>query len=289
MESIQSDHVSRAGAAFQRVLATYPAQPANPSFEAARTLLAGWKTDGFGCPTGLLGADPSSSPADPDRTRAADSAACYLFHAFLRTLLQDVFADDLAVARLDVDGGQAIKGMLHMLENPATADQSFCNDVDAAGVTVAPHTCAAQVVSALATAYDTLAASHGSDPGSWAWGRVHTMQPVSQFPLVTTGYRPGPFARPGGAFTVDVGNPSLSGAGQSFAFGSSANVRQVSLMDPAAPTIRMQLPGPERSLPVGAFVGPDLLGEWVANTYFDYAHGSGQAQAAAVTTQTFHP
>jgi penicillin amidase len=289
MESIQSDHVSRAGAAFQRLLAAYPAQPTQPDFEAARALLATWKADGFGCPTGLVGTDPAASPLDPDPTRARDSAACYLFHFFLRTLLQNVFSDELAVAGLDVDGGQAIKGMLHMLEHPTTADQTFCNDVDTAGNPVATHTCPAQVVTALVTAYDTLSASHGTDPARWAWGRVHTMQPVSQFALVTTGYQPGPYARPGGAFTVDVGNPSLSGSGPSFDFGSSGNVRHVSVMDPLAPRVRMQLPGPERALPTGTIVGPDLLGEWVSNTYFDYAHGASQAQSAAVATQTFHP
>jgi hypothetical protein len=31
---------------------------------------------------------------------------------------------------------------------------------------------------------------------------------------------------------------------------------------------------------------PDLLGQWVRNSYFDYAAG-GQISAAAVATQTF--
>ena len=39
----------------------------------------------------------------------------------------------------------AVKGMLHMLENPATADQTFCNDVDASGAVVAAHTCTEQL------------------------------------------------------------------------------------------------------------------------------------------------
>jgi acyl-homoserine lactone acylase PvdQ len=283
MEAIQSDHHSRIGAAFGRIVAALPAGPAD--FELARGLLAQWS---FDCPTGLLGIDPAG-PDDPDPTRSTDSAACYLFHAFLRTLLQNVFADDLEVAGLGVSGDLAVKGMLYMLENPGTADQSFCNDVDASGALVTSHACAEQVVVALVTAFDTLAANHGSNPGLWAWGRVHTFQPVSQFPLVTVGFEPGPFARPGGAFTVDVGNPSLSGSGPSFAMGSCGNVRHVSVMDPAAPEVRMQLPGPERDVPTGTIVGPDLLGEWARNQYFDFAHGSSQAQAAAVATQTFNP
>jgi penicillin amidase len=285
MEAIQGDHVSRLGAAFERIIAALPAGAAGSDLELARALLAQWKVDGFDCPTGLDGTDPSTSPDDPDPTHTTDSAACYLFHAFTRTLLENVFADDLAVAGLDVNGGQAVKGMLYMLENPTTADQSFCDDAGGAR-----RTCTRQVVTALTTAFDTLAAIHGADRGLWRWGRVHTMQPVSLFaPVVGAGFEPGPFARPGGAFTVDVGNPSLSGSGPSFAFGSSGNVRHVSVMDPAAPQVRMQLPGPERDLPTtGTVAGPDLLGEWVRNQYFDFKHG-GQIDAFTVSTLTFDP
>jgi len=56
-------------------------------------------------------------------------------------------------------------------------------------------------------------------------------------------------------------------------------------MDPAAPVVKMQLPGPERDNPT-LFVGPDLLGQWVANKYFDFAFGT-QSDAVAVSTQTF--
>ncbi|HEX8106780.1 MAG TPA: hypothetical protein VF516_03585, partial [Kofleriaceae bacterium] len=63
------------------------------------------------------------------------------------------------------------------------------------------------------------------------------------------------------------------------------NVRHISLMDPAKPVVKMQLPGPERDGPA-ITSRPDLLGQWVRNSYFDYAAGD-QISAAAVTTQTF--
>jgi hypothetical protein len=117
------------------------------------------------------------------------------------------------------------------------------------------------------------------------WGRVHTITPVSQLALVTNNFAPGPYARPGGAFTVDVGSPSLSGAGLDFSYVAGGNVRHISVMDPQNPVCKMQLPGPERDGPA-LFKGPDLLGQWVTNTYFDYAVGD-QIKAAAVSTQTF--
>ena len=94
-----------------------------------------------------------------------------------------------------------------------------------------------QVVTALAPAYETLTAQVGPKPSDWVWGRVHTMQPVPLLALVTTNYSPGPYARPGGAFTVDVGTPSLSGGGLDFPFGAGGNVRHISLMDPATPVV----------------------------------------------------
>jgi acyl-homoserine lactone acylase PvdQ len=179
--------------------------------------------------------------------------------------------------------------MLHMLEPTGTPDQSFCQNVNASGTVVGDTSCEDQVRLALSNAYAGLFASHGLPTvGAWVWGRVHTFQPVSQFPTVTLGYEPGPFARPGGAFTVDVGNPSLTGGGTSFAFGSSANVRHVSVMDPAAPVVRMQLPGPEVARPYGVTVGPDLLADWARNVYFTYAHGD-QILNATVATQGFTP
>ena len=292
MEKLQTDHVSRIGAHFTEYVASaaFDATSAgNADFAAARNLLEAWRADGYDCPSGLLGIDPVASLADPDPKVATDSAACHLFHAFLRTLLQNVFSDDLAIAHVGLDSVSAVKGMLHMLD-PGTpsGDQTFCDDVDAKGAVVATHACSEQVVTALVTAFDTLAASRGAPTAGWAWGRVHTFQPVSLFPLVTLGYEPGPFARPGGAFTVDVGNPSISAKGPSFAFGSSGNVRHVSVMDAASPRVRMQLPGPERSVPYGVVAGPDLLGDWARNRYFDYAAGD-QIQATAVASQAFNP
>jgi hypothetical protein len=56
-------------------------------------------------------------------------------------------------------------------------------------------------------------------------------------------------------------------------------------MDPGTPVVKMQLPGPERDGP-DIVIGPNLLGQWVANQYFDFAFGD-QINAVSVSTQTF--
>jgi penicillin amidase len=290
MESVQGDHYSLLGWNFHQILmnpAFDAAEEDSPAFAAARAMLDDWSKSAkpFDCPTGLTGHDPAASPDDPDPVNSANSAACLLFHHFVRDLAVRVFADDLAVAGLEVNSGKALKGLLYMLEtNPAQT--TFCDDVDALGTVVAEHSCAEQAVISLATAWETLSATTGPT-SAWRWGRVHTFTASSNFPTVTTGYTAGPFARPGGAVTVDVGNFPLT-LGPSFAFSSSANVRHVSVMDPAEPICRMQLPGPERDGPYGVLEGPDLIGMWVDNTYFDYANWT-QVQARAVSTQDFAP
>jgi len=290
MVKIQSDHRSRPGKAFAPFLAALPDAPAE--LAAAKPILAQWASNGFDCPSGLVGGDPKTSAADPDPTVSQNSAGCFLFHVFLRALISNVFSDDLAVTGQSINAVAALKALLTMLgpdpAHPLPADATtFCNDNDrTAGALVTAHTCQDQLATALAQAYRTLTSQVGSDPKTWLWGRVHTIQPVSLLaPLVTTGYAPGPYARPGGAFTVDVGTPALSGIGLDFSYRSGGNVRHISLMDPASPTVKMQLPGPERDGPT-VTLGPDLLGQWVKNQYFDFSFGA-QSHAVAIATQTF--
>ena len=280
MESLQADHISRPGKAFHTFIKAIPTTNDSANVTAARAVFAAWEASGYDCPTGLTGADPVNSPVDPTAAVVANSAGCFLFHDFLRVLFQNTFTDDLRVVGLGVDQLQAMKAMLWMLANPASANTHLCNN----GSTTV--TCEAQVLTAMARAYANITASKGVTT-NWKWGAVHTMQPVSLLALVTTNYEPGPFARPGGAFTVDVGTPSTESSGLAFPFGSSGNVRHISVMDAATPVVKMQLPGPERDGPTLYDGGlADLLAQWVLNKYFDFAT-SRQSDAAAVSTQTF--
>lgn len=284
MMSIQADHISRIGKQFDSYIAALPTTNDSADVTAAKAILAKWDANGNDCPSGLTGSDPNNSGIDISGTVVDDSAGCFLFHAFLRNVITNVFTDDLAAAKLGVSQLQAIKALLYMLhENPAS--KNFCGTANTDGSMKAQGTCAAAVTTALAQAYGQIVGQYGSSPTQWKWGKVHTMQPVPLLALVTNGYEPGPYARPGGAFTVDVGTPSTSQKGLEFPFTSSGNVRHISVMDAGTPVVKMQLPGPERDGPIG-FGGPDLLGQWVLNKYFDFLFGN-QIDAGSVSTQTF--
>lgn len=283
MEAFQRDHVSRLGMALAPAIAR--AQVTSPSVETAQKILAQWGAAGFDCPTGLVGSDPAG-PVDP--SSAASASGCFLFHAFVRALVTNVFGDDLAVAKQPVTQVAAVKAILFLLALPDGATgTTFCHDVDPHGDVLAIRTCGSQVSAALAQAVDTLSQQVDPKPANWIWGRSHTMRPISLSPLVDAAslFSPGPFARAGGTFTVDVGNVALAAPGTAFPMTNGSNVRHVSEMTPAATSARMQLPGPERDAPVtDADAAPLTL--WLGNRYFDLAR-SNAADAQAVAVQVF--
>lgn len=287
MASIQADHVSRPGMALTEYVAALPTSAGDSTkLTAAKAVLTEWATNGWDCPTGLLGNDPVSSAADTNPTVAKNAKGCLFFHQFLRTLISNVFGDDLAVAGLKVDDLQATRALFLLLleadSDDGKAGSSFCNDVNGSGALVTARSCAEQVNLALVSAYDALSATYG-DPSNWIWGRAHTMKPLSFAAFGTPEYAPGPFARAGGAFTVDVGTPSLSRAEPDFAFTAAASVRHLSVMSSASPVVKMQLPGPERDAPYSA-ASHSLLEQWLSNTYFDFAVGDS---ASGVSSETF--
>ena len=298
MLAIQNDHAMLIAKLFAP---SFPAAATAPAaqqvaYGAALAILTQWGTDGYDCPTGLTGTDPKSS-ADPDATRNRDSAACYLFHTFLRNALNNVWSDEFAVVTATTgksfggDFGAEIRGLLYALKLPDNdPGAAICNDIDPDGGPGPKHTCKAQLVTALATAYGQMTRTLGA-PANWLWGRSHTLTTASAAaPLIAGGFSAGPYARPGGALTVDVGNPDGSQSSPlGFTYSHGSNVRHISVMDPIAANaiIKMQLPGPEHDGPSGLFASdPNLLLQWVQNQPFDYAFGH-QVDGQAVAVQGF--
>ena len=301
MQAIQSDHSIQLADLFL----TAPQFPATISgantttYAAAFAMLKQWQTDKYLCPTALTGTSPSSAPVT-DATVLRDSAACMLFHQFARTLLTNVFSDDLAaVAQLagtnpGADFGRQLRAMLFMLSLPANATGTeFCNNVNTSAVIVSggTHSCADQVGIALSSAFTSISAVLGAPSGNkWLWGKFHTLTTLSPAaPLVSGGFQGGPFARPGGALSVDVGNPDGSQSSPlGFTYSHGSNVRFIGdIQAPASSTTLMQLPGLQKDQPFGVFANtPDLLTPYAANQYFNYLMNH-QVDANAVSSQGF--
>ena len=269
MQAVQTDHQ----VLLAKLLApSFPAPTAQDSYAAAMAMMSTWASDGYDCPTGLTTSNPQS-PADPDAVHNRDSAACFLFHVFLRNVTRAIFDDEIAVVKavsgqsFGSNGSAEIRGLLYLLTLPDNSPAAaFCNDVDASNTTVTAHSCKEQLASAMGSAYQTLTVSLGA-PSFWLWGRAHTLTTVSPAaPVLSRGA--GPYARPGGALTVDVGNPEGSSGPLDFSYGHGSNVRFIAELDaPASAVTKMQLPGPEHD----GLGSVDLLSTYVVNQYFDFA------------------
>lgn len=305
MQDIQSDHTIQLADLFLSSTQFAAAVPATGtgSSTVALQMLQAWKPRHYDCPTALTGLSPNSAPST-DATVLANSAACLLFHQFLRTVLTNVFNDDFSfVAKATGqnpggDSGRQLRALLFMLNLPPNATGTeFCNDVNpSTGATLQPTTCAQQVNTALTSAFNTIVAELGPPPAAgatstkWLWGKFHTLTTTSPAaPLIASGFSGGPFARPGGALSVDVGNPDASQSTPlGFTYSHGSNVRFIGEIEaPATSTILMQLPGVEHDAPFGTAVGSaDLLTPYAANQYFTYLMNH-EVDAATVSTQGF--
>ena len=298
MQALQADHVMTVAGPFVKYVAALSqggAIPANGNAALAAGILLAWgdptNAKALDCPTGLAaGALNVTAAPDPDATNSANSKACLLFHAFLRRVLEQTFTDEEAVAKVGRAPGNELRALLTLLSGQVpNPNNVFCRDVGANGAPLNSKTCTTQVLDALGFAYAQLRGAYG-DEANWRWGRVHTISfpfMVPGYPLIDPGFRPGPFPRPGGAWTVDVGAPTGRSSNLlSFAYGSGGNVRWLAAMDGTVANTFMQLPGVESGGPF-PFGQPTMLTDWVTNTYFNWPHNA--ADVVSVRTETYSP
>jgi len=303
VHALQTDHTMYLARGFLAAISAADAiHSADPNIAAGATLLSNWTLD---CPTGLGGTTPGTSPSslaaldpqrapnDLDATRSTDSAACLLFHTFLRKVLDSTFSDEAKVAGVGVDAQSAIRALLYLLSAEGQASNPtnlLCSDVAKNGstlVTVTNKTCTTQVLNALSFAYARLKNTYG-DQSNWRWGRFHTVtftHPL--YPLVDQGFNPGPFARPGGASTVDVGNPAGGDPNNlNFAYSSGSNVRWAAVLDGTLANTTFQLPGLEFGGPFTPSA-PGMLGDYLTNTYFQWPFQG--ADVTSIRTESYTP
>src|SRR5262249_34953198 len=142
MHALQTDHTMYVARPFLAALTAADAiHSSDANIAAGATLLAAWSLD---CPTGLAGITPGTSPSslaaldpqkapnDPDATHSTDSAACLLFHTFLRKALDSTFSDEAAVAGVSIDGQAALRALAYLLSAEGQASNPtnlLCSDV----------------------------------------------------------------------------------------------------------------------------------------------------------------
>jgi len=298
MQALQSDHVAIVARPFLTIIQDIggPAST-DPNVAAAANMLLGWGGADAGvpldCPTGLVAGslNPANAVNDPSATNTANSASCLLFHTFLRRVLETTFVDEEAVAGVGRSPGNEVRALVTLFSVP-NPDNIFCRTVDAKGAPITNQntSCADQVTNALRWAYSTLKTAYGPT-SNWRWGRVHTLSfdfIVPGYPLIDPGFRPGPYPRPGGAWTVDVGAPAPSpSTNLGFPYRSGGNVRWVAAMDGTLAHTFMQLPGVESGNAYPGDGQPTMLNQWVQNQYFNFPFQ--KSDATSVRSESFSP
>jgi penicillin amidase len=267
------------------VLAAVEGEILVPAEQQVVDALSDWS---FTCPTGLDGHDPAG-PDSTDPVEAREARGCTAFHALLTAITHAALADEIAQASAaSADGVTLVdRSDVHLvvraLRDPAllSSGELFWDDVSTTSVI---ETRQDVIMTALSLAAEQLAAV--GDPDDWRWGRVHTFSLRSIYDTFgVTQYNDGPYAAPGGLYTVNVANPAStaweSGTPFDFGFVSGASVRFVVEVGPDGPRMSYQLPGGTDLHRDSPFYN-QLLSRWLENEPVPFAFGPGAVPSPAI-------
>jgi penicillin amidase len=238
--------------------------------KAVYDALAAWQ---YTCPTGLVGDDPTS----------AKSTWAIMQQALGDEIAASCGTDTTCTAAME--SGVNMQLVARALSNPGsiTSGPLFWDDVSTVGMI---ETESDIIVRALTQASDVLATMGA--PDDWRWGKVHTLSLSSIYAnFGLTKYNYGPYAAPGGLFTVNVGDPNLASlpspaAIPDFSFTNGPSVRFLVDAAPSGPTMKFQLPGGEDLHRESPFYN-NLLPRWLHNQPVDFAFGPGAVKKPAKT------
>ncbi|AKU90733.1 penicillin amidase family protein [Vulgatibacter incomptus] len=263
MMDIQGDDYSLLGrTVLPHILAA--ADAAGTLSARAQTLVAALRDWNYTCPTGLAGHAPGSAPSDDEAERTA-AIGCMAFHYTLPRVLDVAYGDKYAKAGLSVasfDASMSIRSLVIALERPTErlSGDALWNKLDG---TVRSKD--EVLVAGIEKAANDIVAPLGSDSSKWLWGRKHTLTFKTEISQLAPKLDIGPFATPGGQFTVNVANPGFDGLG--FSHGAGASLRIVSEAGADGMITWMQLPGGQDLHRDGEHYG-DLVEAWLENRSF---------------------
>jgi len=315
MSAYQYDHVSlEAARLVPYLLAAANARPDLVTLPMANALqrLQVWAQTKPGSPaydtaSGIDAHDlrsdvPPRATAVSDEERA-DAVATSIFTGWETRLARAVFDDDFAGTGIGSPGGEdATKALLHILDDIDRTDDGFRVYTKGANgesslwddkTTPQVETRDEVMLTALADGLDFLTDEFSTpQPENWLWGVIHQVRfqhflgqaGIPQFDL-------GPFAAPGGRFTVNPANFSLNS--DDFTFSDGPSQRFVAVLDPAGIRAVNTLPGGNNGNPGGNvsekynIINPathygEFIPSWLNGETFEYhiSHADVAAHAA---------
>jgi len=251
---------------------------------------------------------PRGTPVSDEER--ADAIATSIYAAWTTRLVPLVFADDFAGTGVGVPGGDdATKALLHMLEDVGRSDAGFVVHTKGADGqstlwddrnTPEVETRDQDLLASLDEALPFLSSRFSSDdPTSWLWGKIHQVRFQHFFGQAgIPSFDLGPFAAPGGRFTVNPANYGLTGS--NFVFSGGPSQRFVAILDPAGIQAVNTLPGGQNGNPGGFAatnynrINPDrhygdLVPKWLNGETFQYHISREDVAAHAAKHFRFGP
>lgn len=206
--------------------------------EDAERLVGVLREWNYTCPTGLAGHAPNSPPVE-DADELREAQGCAAFHYFLPRLMRTAFGNRLRITGADPQMNLLVRPLVVALLRPeelVQTEEEFWSDLGPEA-----RTRDEVLLEALETAGREIAGPWGKDPAKWLWGRVHTVTFKSEAGALDASLNHGPFAAPGGLFTVNVANPFE--AGDALSFSNGASLRIVNELGEGGIETWVQLPG----------------------------------------------
>ena len=251
----------------------------SPEAEQLAGILREWQ---FTCPTGLAGPRPDSPAADDAEIRR-EAGGCAAFHFFLQRLMRAAFANRLLIAGIsNWNANQLVRPLVLALLRPeelAQTEEEFWSDLR-----LDVRSRDQVLLEALEAAAAEIGRTWGTDPERWLWGKFHTVtfeiQPGRGIlaPHLTVG----PYAAPGGLFTVNVANPPVQ-VGRGFGFAHGASLRIVNELGAGRVTTWVQLPGGRDMDPESPFYA-HLIENWLEGEPIRLLFERAEVDEAAVVS-----
>jgi len=322
MSAYQYDHSSKEAERFLPFLFAAAANRPDlvtPEMADALSRLQAWSAGSASAPpcstdSGIdahdLRSDIAPRPTPVSAAERTNAVATAIYGAWLTRLGPAVFADDFTGTGIAApDDQDATKALLHILEDIDRTDPGFRVYTKGANgeSTLWDDKTTAQVetrdeilLTALGGGLTFLQGKFSTpDPDNWLWGVIH--QARFQHFLGQAGiniYDLGPFAAPGGRYTVNVASYPMSG--DSFEFSDGPSERFVAVLDPAGVHAVNALPGGENGNPGGPggdvynLIHPDihygdLIPGWINGQTFDYHVTHADVAAHAVSKVRYTP
>lgn len=269
------------------ILAAVDPQNLSQDEAALYTTLSGWD---YTCPTGLVDPrDPEGSAVD-EATRES-AAGCAAFHVLLFSMTYAIFKDNVVEKGGTVTPSYEIRSLYWLFKDPSilnTSAELYWDDRATTDVVETRTDTLLATFSAATAHLDTLFDS--SSPQDWIWGRIHTLTMVADLlSTITPQFNHGPFATPGGLYTINVANPSSPREGDgNYGHGSGASMRMVVEGKPEGFVGHFNFPGGQVHRRDSEFYD-HLLDGWLTNTHFIMPFTPEEVDAQSVTTTKVLP